>query len=454
MGLLTGGDGHLAAAKPHRDANDTEVRLITAGRGARVDTVPPSVTRRPGTAEAVVLGLAAMLGAGVFGVWGPAVDAAGAWLPVAVVVSAAVALCVAAAGSDVTRAHPGVCAVGGTALLPPGLTRLACLAHLLGRAAAAATAATVFGSYVLPDRPVLAAVGLVVVATGLAVAGVTWTVRGAWALVGGVGVVLFAAVLVGLAGTGGRQAEVSAAAQVAVPVGPASAGAPGLLTAAGLLFFSFAGFARLFPLGSQLRDPRRAVGLTLGVAVLVHLAVAVALLSGLGVDAVATAAAPLAALVDAGGAPALGVLVRIGAAAACGSALLAVLAGGSRTAAAMAARGELPRALAVAGRHGGLWRADVIGGAAAVVVVVALGPVGSLSVAACALLVHYALVGVAAVLLPAAAQTWPASMFAAGAVLCVLLALLLPLRGLVVTVVTLAVLWAVVTLHVRRFRPG
>jgi APA family basic amino acid/polyamine antiporter len=399
-----------------------------------------------------------MLGAGVFGVWGPAFDAAGAWLPLAVIVSGAVALCVAAAGSDVARAYPGECAVGGTALLPPGLTRLAGLAHLLGRAAAAATAATVFGAYVLPDRPVLAAVGLVVVVTGLAIAGVTWTVWGAWALVGGVGVVLFTAVLVGLAGTGGGEADpsaaVSAAAQVAVPVGPASAGAPGLLTAAGLLFFSFAGFARLFPLGPELRDPRRVVGLTLGVALAVHLAVAAALLSGLGVDAAATAAAPLAALVDAGGAPALGVLVRIGAAAACGSALLAVLAGGSRTTAAMAARGELPRVLAVAGRRGGLWRADVIGGAAAVVVVVALGPVGSLTVAACALLVHYALVGVAAVLLPAPARTWPASVFACGAVLCVLLALLLPVRGLAVTVATLVVLWVVVTLYARRFRPG
>jgi hypothetical protein len=119
----------------------------------------------------------------------------------------------------------------------------------------------------------------------------------------------------------------------------------------------------------------------------------------------------------------------------------------------MAARGELPRVLAVAGRRGGRWRADVIGGAAAVVVVVTLGPIGSLTVAAGALLVHYALVGVAAVLLPATARTWPASVFAGGAVLCVLLALLLPVRGLAVTVVTLAVLWAVVTLYVRRFRP-
>jgi APA family basic amino acid/polyamine antiporter len=416
--------------------------------------VSSSVARRPGTANAVVLGLAAMLGAGVFGVWAPAAAAAGVWLPLAVVVAGMVALCVAAAGSDVARTHPGSCAVGGDALLPAGLARLSCVAYLVGRAAVAATAATVFGSYVLPSRPVLAAVGLVVVVTGLAVAGVTWTVRGTWALVGGVGVVLFVAVLVGLAGAGGRPVDVSAAAQAAVSVGPASAGAPGLLTAAGLLFFTFVGFARVFPLAAQHPVPRRVVGLTLGVALLVHLAVAVALLCGLGVDDVATAAAPLAAPVDAGGAPALGVLVRVGAAVACGSALLAVLAGGSRTAATMAGRGELPRALATPGRRGSLWRADLVGGVAAVVVVVALGPVGSLTMASCALLVHYALVGVAAVLLPETARTWPASVFATGAVLCVLLALLLPVRGLAVTVAVLVVLWVAATLNVRRSRPA
>jgi hypothetical protein len=74
-------------------------------------------------------------------------------------------------------------------------------------------------------------------------------------------------------------------------------------------------------------------------------------------------------------------------------------------------------------------------------------------VASCALLVHYALVGMAAVLLPQAARSWPTSVFATGSVLCVLMALLLPVRGLAVTAVTLAVLWVVVTLYTRRFRP-
>jgi APA family basic amino acid/polyamine antiporter len=416
--------------------------------------VPSSVARRLETADAVALGLAAVVGAGVFGVWAPATAAAGVWLPLAVVVAGLAALCAAAAGADVALAHPGGCAVGGSTLLSPAAARLAGVSYLLGRAAAAATAATIFGSYVLPSRPLAAAVGAVVVAAGLAVAGVAWTARSAWALVGGVGVVLLVVVLVGAVGADGDQPELSAATEPLAPVGPASAGAPGVLTAAGLMFFAYAGFARLFPLGAQLRDPRRTqrrvVGLTLGVVLIGYLAVAVALLAGLGAESLAAAPAPLAALVDAGGAPALGVLVRVGAAAACGSALLAILTGWSRTIGTMAGRGELPRALGVTGRWGSPWRADLLGAVAAVAVAALAGPAGALAIAACALLVHYALVGLAAVLLPRDRRTWPAGVFAAGAVLCVLLALLLPLRGLVATVAALAVLWVLATLHARR----
>jgi APA family basic amino acid/polyamine antiporter len=416
--------------------------------------VSSGVAPRPGFADAVVLGLAAMLGAGVFGVWGPAAAAAGSWLPLAVIVAGVAALCAAAAGADVALVAPGGCAVSGAAQLSPATARLAGVAYLLARAAAAATAAAVFGSYVLPARPLVAAVGVVVVVTGLAIAGVAWTPRGAWALVGGVGIVLLVVVLVGILAAGADGQDASAAAPVLAPVAPATAGAPGVLTGAGLLFFAYGGFARLFPLGPALREPRRmqrrVVALTLGLVLVVLLAVAVALLAGLGAEWLATAPAPLVALVDTGGAPALGVLVRVGAAVACGSALLAVLAGGSRTAAAMADRGELPRALGVLGPGGTPWRADVVGGLAAVVVVVLAGPVGALAVAACALLLHYTLVGLAALMLPADRRSWPVWMFAAGAVLCLLLALLLPVRELIATAAVLGVLWGLVTLHARR----
>lgn len=424
--------------------------------GCDADAVSAAVEPGPGAVDAVARGLAAVVGAGVFGVWAPATAAAGAWLPLAVVVAGLAALSAAAAGTDVALAHPGGCAVGGTSLLAPAAVRLAGVAYLLGRAAAAATAATVLGEYVLPDHPLVAATGAVVLVTGLAAAGVDWSARAAWALVGGVGAVLLAVVLVGLGAAGGDRPELSAAAAPLVPAGPASAGAPGVLTAAGLLFFAYAGFARLLPLGPQVPDPRRTqhrvVALTLGAVLVGYLAVAAGLLAGLGVDALAVSPAPLATLVDTHGTGALGVPVRLGAAVACGSALLAVLGGWSRTVVAMARRGELPRALAATGSRGTPWRADLLGGLVAVAVAALAGPVGALVVAAGALLVHYALVGLAAVLLPAAARTWPAAVFGVGAVLCVLLALLLPLRWLAVTVAALGLLWVAATLHTRRAR--
>ena len=102
--------------------------------------------------------------------------------------------------------------------------------------------------------------------------------------------------------------------------------------AAGLVFFAFAGLRA----GRHARRrgarpgadaapgrPDRA-GDRAGRA---DLLVAVALLVGLGPERLAGESAPLAALVDAGRARALGVLVRVGAAVAAGSALLAVLVG-------------------------------------------------------------------------------------------------------------------------------
>jgi APA family basic amino acid/polyamine antiporter len=71
-----------------------------------VGTVSWSVQRRLGTTDAVVLGLAAMLGTGVFAVWAPAAAAAGPWLLLAVVLAGVVAACNAASTADLAVAHP------------------------------------------------------------------------------------------------------------------------------------------------------------------------------------------------------------------------------------------------------------------------------------------------------------------------------------------------------------
>ena len=81
-------------------------------------------------------------------------------------------------------------------------------------------------------------------------------------------------------------------------------GVLGVGTAAGLVFFAFAGYARIATLGEEVRDPKRtlprAILIALGVTLVTYLLVAVALLVGLGPERLATESAPLVALVDTG----------------------------------------------------------------------------------------------------------------------------------------------------------
>ena len=415
----------------------------------------PSLQRRLGTADAVVLGLAAMLGTGVYAVWSPAAAAAGPWLLLSVVLAAVVAACNAGSTADLAVAHPesGGGYVYGRARLGPAAGRLAGVAFLVGKSASAAAAAGVFGEYVLPASPVWIAVAVVVAVTALNVAGVQWTARGAWALVGGTLAVLLVVIAMGL--LGGRTGEASAASALAPvePMGPMPGGVLGVLTAAGLVFFAFAGYARIATLGEEVRDPertlRRAIMIALSVALVTYLLVAAALLVGLGAERLAEERSPLATLVGMT-APALGVLVRVGAAVASGSALLSVLVGISRMTLAMARRGELPRPLATVGARGTPWRADLAAGAVAVVLAVLAGPVAAIALSACSVLVYYAVVNLAALRLAPGQRQWPEWTSWLGLVLCLGLAVLLPARQVLITAAALVVGWILCTLHARR----
>ena len=413
----------------------------------------PGVERRLGTADAVVLGLASMFGAGVFAVWTPAAAAAGRWMLLAVVLAGVVAACNAASSVDLAVAHPqsGGGYLYGSARLCPGMGRLAGVAFLVGKSAAAGAAAGVFGVYVLPSAPLVAALLAVTVATALNIAGVQWTARTAYALVGGVLVVLLVVVIVGFSVRGGPvDSAVPAVPPIVLDTGPF-----GVPTAAGLVFFAFTGYARIATLAEEVQDPehtiRRAVAIALGIALVVYLLVASALLVGLGPDRLAQQMSPLATVVDTRGTPGLGVLVRIGAAVAAGAALLSVLGVLSRTALAMARGGDLPACLARVGPRGTPWLADLTGGAVVAIVAVVAGPAAAIALSACSVLVYYAVVNVAALRLPPSDRTWPAWTAIVGLALCVVFAVLLPLTQVLITMAALAVGWTACTfLPVRR----
>jgi basic amino acid/polyamine antiporter, APA family len=416
--------------------------------------VSSSVQRRLGTADAVVLGLAAMLGTGVFAVWAPAAAAAGSWLPLAVLLAGVIALCNAVSTADLAAAYPesGAGYVYGRHRLGPAAGRLAGVAFLTGKSASAAAAAGVFGSYVLPAQPLPTAIAAVVAATALNVAGVRWTARAAYALVGGTLAVLLVVVAVGLFGSGGTEVASAATAESA-PVA-VRGGLLGVGTAAGLVFFAFAGYARIATLGEEVRNPERtlprAILIALGAALVTYLLVAVALLVGLGPERLAVESAPLVALVDTGRASAVGVLVRVGAAVAAGSALLTVLIGLSRMELAMARRGELPPALAVVGARGTPWRADLAGGLVVIVIAVLAGPAAAIAVSACSVLVYYAVINLSALRLPLGQRNWPGWTAGLGVVGCLVLALLLPFTQVAITAGVLAIIWTACTVLPQR----
>lgn len=124
----------------------------------------------------------------------------------------------------------------------------------------------------------------------------------------------------------------------------------GVLQAAGLLFFAFAGYARIATLGEEVRDPARtiprAIPLALGVTLVTYATVAVAALAALGPERLAESIAPLTDAVRVSGQMWMVPIVGVGAAVAALGSLLAVILGESRTSLAMARDRHLPHVLA------------------------------------------------------------------------------------------------------------
>ena len=140
--------------------------------------VPAALSRRLGLRDAVVIGLASMIGAGAFVSLGAAQDLAGSLAPAAVLVAAVVALCNATSTAQLAAQHP---AAGGTyhygrERLGPWWGFLAGWCFVIGKTASCAAMALVVAAYLVPEpfqRPVAAL--LVVVLTAVNLVGITRT---------------------------------------------------------------------------------------------------------------------------------------------------------------------------------------------------------------------------------------------------------------------------------------
>ena len=205
----------------------------------------------------------------------------------------------------------------------------------------------------------------------------------------------------------------------------------GILQSAGLLFFAFAGYARIATMGEEVREPKRtiprAISIALGITIIIYAVIAVTLLAALGPDGVAATPTPLADAVSAGTLAWAAPVVRVGAAVASLGALLALIAGLGRTSLAMAREHDLPHWLsAVHPRYKVPHRAEIALAAVICVIIAVADLRGAIGFSSFGVLLYYLVANVAAYTQPAADRRYPKFLQVAGAVACVVLVATLP----------------------------
>jgi APA family basic amino acid/polyamine antiporter len=383
---------------------------------------PSRLARRLGLGDAVIVGLGAMIGAGVFAAIGPAARAAGTGLLLGLAIAAVVAYCNATSSAALAAVYPasGGTYVYGRERLGPLWGYLAGWGFVVGKIASCAAIALTVGAYAAPSQQRPIAVAAVVALTAVDYHGVRKTAALTRVIVA---LVLAALAAVVVASLFGGQASSDHFGDLT------AGGATGVLQSAGLLFFAFAGYARIATLGEEVRDPARtipkAIPLALGITLAVYAVVAVSALAAVGPAALAASDAPLVTAVSAGDLDVLVGAVRIGGAIAALGVLLSLIAGVSRTAFAMAADRELPAWLdAVHPVHRVPHRAEVAVGLVVAVLVAVVDLREAIGFSSFCVLAYYAIANASAWTLPGRRRL--RGLAAIGVVGCATLAATLP----------------------------
>ncbi len=399
------------------------------------------LARRLGTGDAVVIGLGSMIGAGVFSAFAPAAAAAGGGLLLGLAIAAGVAYCNAVASAQLAAQYPtsGGTYVYGRERLGAWWGFLAGWGFVIGKTASCAAMALTVAAYALPEAAWLqrvVGVAAVLLLTGVNLRGISRTAGLARVLVA---LSLFAlAMVVGtILGSGNASLE-------RLDLGSWPAGPYGVLQAAGLLFFAFAGYARIATLGEEVRDPSRtiprAIPLALGITVGLYLAVGLAALAAAGPDRLALSPAPLATAVEAVGAAWASPVVRAGAVVASLGSLLALIAGIGRTTLAMAREGDLPRWLAaVDPRRQVPHHAEVAVALIVSALALTLDLRGAIGFSSFGVLTYYAIANASAWTQQTPHRRWPRTLNVIGLAGCALLVFTLPVEAVLAGVAMFAI---------------
>ncbi|MDQ1572115.1 MAG: basic amino acid/polyamine antiporter, family [Actinomycetota bacterium] len=392
----------------------------------------PSLARRLGLFDAVVVGLGSMIGAGIFASFAPAAAAAGAGLLVGLGVAAIVAYCNASSSAQLAAQYPtsGGTYVYGRERLGEWPGFMAGWSFVIGKTASCAAMALTFAAYAAPvgwEKPV--AVAAILVLATVNYFGVTRTAGLTRVIVAIVLIVLVLVVIAGL--IGGTSSHNDLGRNLFAH------GWYGILQSAGLLFFAFAGYARIATMGEEVKDPARtiprAILTALGVTLVIYALIAVTALVAIGPDRLATSTAPLVDLVREGAWSWAAPLVRIGAAVAASGALLALVAGVGRTTLAMARNRDLPSWLAgVHPKYRVPHHAEIALAVVVSILVLTTDLRGAIGFSSFGVLLYYFIANVSAVTQDKDHRRYPRVLQVVGALGCLVLVSTLPPTSIIV----------------------
>lgn len=389
-------------------------------------TSSPSLVRKLGLGDAVVIGLGSMIGAGIFASFAPAAAAAGAGLLLGLAIAAVVAYCNASSSAQLAAQYPtsGGTYVYGRERLGEWAGFLAGWGFVIGKTASCAAMALTFAAYAAPAGwEKLVAVVAILALAAVNYFGVTRTATLTRIIVVFVLLVLALVVITGLTGTGTHTTDLR--------FGIFDHGWYGVLQSAGLLFFAFAGYARIATMGEEVKDPARtipkAILTALALTLIVYFLVAVTVLLVLGPAQLASSAAPLVDVVAGSSWASAAPFVRIGAAAAALGALLALITGIGRTTLAMARNRDLPSWLsAVHPVHNVPHHAEIALAVVVSVLVVAVDLRGAIGFSSFGVLLYYFIANVAAFTQVRQRRRYPKTLQIIGAIGCMILVASLP----------------------------
>ncbi|HEY0373248.1 MAG TPA: amino acid permease [Amnibacterium sp.] len=410
-----------------------------------------ALARRLTLGDAVVIGLGSMIGAGIFASFAPAAAAAGAGLLAGLLIAGFIAFCNATSSAQLAAQYPtsGGTYVYGRERLGPWAGFFAGWSFVVGKTASSAAMAITFATYAAPGpfvKPV--AILAVVLLTVVNMLGISRTAFVTKILVAVSLIALSLAIVTGFTHTAPSAAQDGPAVTVY-----------GTLQSAGFLFFAFAGYARIATMGEEVINPSRtiprAITTALTITLVIYALVAVSALHALGPAGLANATAPLGAVAATPQTLWPGIVIRIGAAAACLGALLAMIAGIGRTSLAMARNRDIPAWFsAVHPRFSVPQRAELTLGLIVCILITVTDIRGAIGFSSFGVLLYYFIANASAYTQDRDHRRYPRFLALAGAGGCLVLVATLPPASIIAGIVVLLIGIAYRALRLRVTSPA